>query len=68
MMSTGRESVCCFEIEQVVDEKSEHEGHVQCIFGHEGFSAVCFNLWLLQTAYHQYRQRYGEPEDKKIHQ
>ena len=56
LMSNGRESVCCCEIEQVVDKKSEHEGHIQCIVDHEGFLAVCLNLWVLQTAYHQYRQ------------
>ena len=31
-----------------------------CITEHEGFSAVCLNRWVLQTAYYfQYRQQYG---------
>ena len=43
-MSTGRESVCCCEMKQVVDKKSEHESHIQCIVDHEDFSAICLNF------------------------
>jgi len=30
-----------------------------CITKHEGFDAVCLNLWVLQTACFQYFQLYG---------
>ena len=39
-----------------------------CITEHEGFDAVCLNRWVLQTAYFQYRQQYGNHhEDTPIH-
>ena len=35
------------------------------LFHHEGFNSVCLDVWVLQTAYHYYRQRYGEAEEKQ---
>ena len=34
---------------------------VQCITDHPGLEAVCLNnyVWILQTAYFQFRQEYG---------
>ena len=41
-----------------------------CIVDHSGFRAVCLNVWVLQTAWLQYKQQYGRdvyegPEFKK---
>ena len=32
---------------------------VDCITEHEGFEAVCLNVWVLQTVFFSYRQQYG---------
>ena len=47
---------------------SENGTEIGCIVDHEGLEAVCFNLWVLQTAYFMYRQRYGEAEEKELHE
>ena len=47
--------------------KMEETG-ASCITEHEGFGAVCLNRWVLQTAYYQYRQQYGNHlEETVIH-
>jgi len=58
MMPTREECVCCCSIAEVV-AKMEEIGAL-CITESEGFEAVCLNQWVLQTAYHQYRQQYGK--------
>ena len=35
------------------------DSSIQCITEHPGFSSVCLNIWVLQTAYYQYQQHYG---------
>ena len=66
-MATNRESLCCCEIDRIV-EKKENESEIQCIVNHEGFNAVCLDLWVLQASYFSYRQRYGDADDKEPHQ
>jgi hypothetical protein len=64
-MDTERESVCCSEIQQVyakVDEFNEDTASdVKCVTSHPGFQSVCLDRYVLETAYFQYRQQYGEP-------
>ncbi|XP_071479040.1 uncharacterized protein [Diadema antillarum] len=77
-MPTLRESVCCKEVARVVetmdDVTNELDGEetdpLDCITAHPGFSPVCLNRWVLKTAYHQYRQQYGDQErvDASINQ
>jgi hypothetical protein len=31
-----------------------------CITDHPGFKAVCLNVWVLQAAWYQFRQQYGD--------
>ena len=57
IMPTSGECICCCEVDKVVS-KMEETG-ASCITEHEGFGAVCLNRWVLQTAYFQYRQQYG---------
>ena len=47
---------------------NENETEIGCIVDHEGFEAVCLNLWVPQTAYFVYRQIYGEAEEKELHE
>lgn len=60
MMPTPAECVCCLEITSTADKigTSEIPGIV-CITSHEGFDAVCLNVWVLQASYFNYRQHYG---------
>jgi len=57
--------VCCHEVQQVKSklvEATEVDGldvEPSCITSHPGFLAVCTNHWVLQTAWHQYKQQYG---------
>ena len=61
-MTTTEESVCCREIATVVGKMDELEDStVVCITEHPGFNPVCLNVWVLQTAYYQYRQEHGVP-------
>ena len=60
-METSRECVCCKEVSRIMDKVGELEdtSHVGCITEHPGFATVCLDIWVLQTAYYQYRQHYG---------
>ena len=60
-METSRECVCCKEISNIMDKMNEldESTYVECIIEHPGFATVCLDVWVLQTAYYQYRQHYG---------
>ena len=75
-MEREEESICCQEVdavrkknlEDVMEEQLQAE--LRCIVQHPGFEAVCLNVWVLQTAWLQYKQQYGSsayegPEHKK---
>ena len=66
IMPTSTECVCCCKVEKMIS-KMEKTG-ASCITEYEGFSAVCLNRWVLQTAYFQCRQQYGNHlEETVIH-
>lgn len=59
------ECKCCQEIDEVkrknleaveIERLDEAPG---CITNHPGFHAVCLNVWVLQTAWLQFKQQYG---------
>jgi len=64
-MPRETESVCCQEIEAVRNQNLElvaegiREEPPNCIVDHPGFEGVCLNRWVLETAWYQYRQYYG---------
>ena len=68
VMPTNHECICCCEVETVVNKFQESENDISCITHHEGFESVCLNVWVLQTAYFNYRQHYGEAEEKTVHE
>ena len=47
---------------------SELEKDVSCITLHDGFLSVCLDIWVLLNAYFLYTERYGEAEEKTIHE
>ena len=65
-MATETESHCCSEIGEISSkiEQYNKEGtttnHVTCITDHPGFRTVCLDRYVLETAYFQYRQQYGD--------
>ena len=64
-MPTRRECISCCEVESIVEKKQEN---VNCIINHEGFQTVCLDVWVLQAAYFNYRQHYGDAEERAIHE
>ena len=62
IMATSIKRVCCREISTIVAKVDElGDTSVLCITQHPGFQSVCLDVWVLQTAYFQYRQEYGIP-------
>ncbi|XP_072166822.1 uncharacterized protein [Diadema setosum] len=59
-MPTVEESKCCKELQQIVTRMDEYPEELGCITAHPGFQTVCLNQWVLETAYNQYIQQYGE--------
>lgn len=70
------ECVCCQEMPKIMDKNQqvfEEENLVDpitCITNNPGFKAVCLNRWVLEAAWSQYRQYYGNkahegPEHKR---
>ena len=39
----------------MIMKMSESGTEIGCVVDHEGFEAVCLNLWVLQTAYFMYK-------------
>jgi hypothetical protein len=58
-MPTVRESVCCIEIPRVDEKKMSFNKDLCCITEHPGFASVCLDVYVLETAYYQYRSQYG---------
>ena len=51
-MPTSAECICCREVDRVALKIQESELKLPCITDHEGFAAVCLDVWVLQTAYY----------------
>ena len=58
-MHTVQESICCKEIQQIVDKMDEYPEELDCIMAQPGFRSVCLDRFVLETAYYQFVQQYG---------
>ena len=67
-MPMAMECICCCEIEEVETVKQQLDTTVKCITDHEGFSSVCLDVWVLQTAYFAYRQQFGDMDEERVHE
>lgn len=67
-MPTNTERVCCREVDAIESKMQESQNDIECITDHEGFQSVYLDVWVLQTAYHNYRQKYGDAEEKSLHE
>ena len=65
-MSTPQECVCCREVQKIEEKIRTSNSEQVCITEHEGFLPVCLNIWVLQAAYFEYRQRYGNDDTSSI--
>ncbi len=59
-------SICCCEVEKVwakVDDYvTRSRESIHCITEHPGFDGVALNPWVLETAYRDYKNRFGAQE------
>ena len=53
--------MCCKEITATANkcETAGSDEEITCITEHEGFDAVCLNVWILQAGFFSYRYHYG---------
>ncbi len=62
-MQLEAESSCCQEAAEVTARMQEYMDEtgeqITCITQHPGFQSVCKDRYVLDTAYLQYRQQYG---------
>lgn len=66
VMPTNEECVCCTQIantRQKMECETSESSECSCIVQHPGFEPVCLNQYVLETAYYQYRQQYGERDE-----
>lgn len=74
-MPTREECVCCRQVDEFLHKTDGDggpavpaEGASACITDHEGFSPVCLNIHVLETAWLQYKQQYGrQAYDGPVH-
>lgn len=67
-MTTARECQCCKEIPEVAERiNTVEDENIQCICEHPGFSTVCLDCYVLETAFYEYRQKYGLLPEEDIH-
>ena len=45
----------------------ENPTDIHCIIDHKGLQRVCLDVWVLQTGFHNYHQKYGDAEEKSVH-
>ena len=67
-MPTVDECVCCCEYDNIERKLEESVTSCKCITEHEGFEPVCLNVWVLQTAYFQYRQEHDHDDEDETPQ
>lgn len=68
-MMTAVECRCCFRVDRVrekMEDYDETRSRLGCITEHPGFHTVCLDSYVLETAYLQYRQQYGERDGDDV--
>ena len=74
MMDRVAECVCCQEIPEMISLNEEAvileklKDPLVCMTDNPGFWAVCLNLWVLRTAWYQYKQQYDNSYEGPEHQ
>ena len=69
MHATSIECICCHEVDSIIKKMYMYESELSCITEHEGFEAVCLNLWVIQAAYFNYQQHYGnDVQHRPVHE
>ena len=67
-MQSATECKCCQEIPEVKAKLDSYgDENVTCISQHPGFATGCLDVYVLEIAYYEYRQRYGRLADQDLH-
>ena len=67
-MATDHECLCGCEIDSVKEKMDENSNEMSCITEHEGFHSVCLDVWVLHTAHFGCGIRYGDTEERSVHE
>eukprot|EP00105_Crassostrea_gigas_P005802 XP_011419520.1 PREDICTED: uncharacterized protein LOC105322480 [Crassostrea gigas] len=59
-MPTALESRYCTEVQRISEKIKSYSNDLTCISRHPGFQTVCLDVYVLETAYYQYRSQYGD--------
>lgn len=59
-MPTALESRCCTGVQRISEKIKSYSNDLTCISRHHGFPTVCLDVYVLETAYYQYRSQYGD--------
>ncbi|XP_033756771.1 P2X purinoceptor 7-like [Pecten maximus] len=62
-MPTVEERKCCHDID-ILQDKLEN---IECITQHEGFTANCLNMHVLETSFYEFAEEYGNVPQENIH-
>ena len=67
-MTTSHESICCSEVNRAVEKKGRKDvvQYLALLTTKVFIYSVCLDVWVLQTAYFNYRQHYGVAEEKAV--
>ncbi|XP_074647444.1 uncharacterized protein LOC141903255 [Tubulanus polymorphus] len=72
IMETPEENACCNEkgpiLARIEKYNDEYDSSIKCITCHPGFRSNCLDIWVLETAYYQYRQQYRAQVDGEINE
>ena len=67
-MTTSHESICCSEVNTVIEKKEEGSSTVSCIMTTKVFIACVWTFGCCKQPTSNYQQHYGVAEEKAIHE
>ena len=69
-MDTDEESICCKEVPRLVKliNSLDPRPAISCMTEHPGFESCCLNPWVLEVAYYDYCQNYGQLESELLNE
>ena len=68
MKQSVTECICCQEIKDIKEKcdlfNKDNDTGISCITEHPGFPTVVLDIYVLEAAYHQYKQNHGKLDVK----
>ena len=65
-MPTDQESICCQELDHVLEKIDSDEGRTDCVTEMESFQTICTNRDVLETALVSFLQYEGPIDDEPL--